>query len=144
MSRPIKIRAHHLLCLQGYQGYGYSREFEENLSAVLAYLRRSPIIEVVVENDVICAECPNAIGRYCKQDLTEKMNFRALDLKVLEKLKIPPGTIDRVDNLFSLVNQLFSRAEDVTELCGQCQWREKCLWFRSRIHRWLRVSSLNK
>lgn len=136
MSRPIKIRAHHLLCLQGYQGYGYSREFEENLRAILACLRKATEkkIEVVVENDVICAKCPNAMGRYCKKDIAEKMSLRALDLRVLEKLKILPGIIDRVDNLFSLVNQLLNKGEDVTEICGQCQWREKCLWFRSRTY----------
>ena len=29
-SDPLRIRAHHILCIQGFQGLGYSEEFTKN------------------------------------------------------------------------------------------------------------------
>ncbi len=31
----INIRAHHLLCLQGFQGYGYSQDFVRNMAEII-------------------------------------------------------------------------------------------------------------
>ena len=33
-SEPIRIRAHHLLCMQGFQGYGYNKTFTENMTHI--------------------------------------------------------------------------------------------------------------
>jgi hypothetical protein len=34
-ARVLKVRAHHLLCMQGFQGSGYSPEFVENFIKIL-------------------------------------------------------------------------------------------------------------
>jgi hypothetical protein len=33
-NEVIKLRVHHLLCLQGYQGYGYDECFKKNLENI--------------------------------------------------------------------------------------------------------------
>jgi hypothetical protein len=36
-SDPIVIRAHHLLCMQGFQGYGYTPDFEQQWEVLLCF-----------------------------------------------------------------------------------------------------------
>ena len=31
----ITLRGHHLLCIQGYQGYGYSEKFTDNMDNII-------------------------------------------------------------------------------------------------------------
>lgn len=134
MTEPVKIRAHHLLCLQGYQGYGYNREFERNLQEIVDFFQEIPDqkVEVVAENDIVCAKCPNGKDGFCQNDIEDKMRIKSMDLMVLERLKMKPGVVEKMENLLILANQVLRRKGDATEICGQCQWREKCLWFIKR------------
>ena len=57
----MKIRAHHILCMQGFQGHGYSEEFSQNMSEVIEYLKsnQEQIIEITDDVDVVCKYCPH-------------------------------------------------------------------------------------
>ncbi len=128
-SKCLKIRAHHLCCIQGFQGYGYSPTFVANLKAVISEIKAFPSrpLELVSECDVICASCPSK--RECTQDSIISGRIRSMDLVVMEKLKIKEGTIMEVDKAFSLVNSQLANASDINEVCGTCKWRQKCLWY---------------
>ena len=65
-SKSLKIRAHHLCCIQGFQGYGYSPVFVANMRAVISDLEACPStsLELVSECDVICLSCPKQKGMY--------------------------------------------------------------------------------
>ncbi|HII92208.1 MAG TPA: DUF1284 domain-containing protein, partial [Methanosarcina sp.] len=41
-SKCLKIRAHHLCCIQGFQGYGYSPVFVANMRAVISDIKAFP------------------------------------------------------------------------------------------------------
>jgi len=41
-NQPIRIRAHTLVCLQGYQGEGYSEDFVNEMDRVTATLKNDP------------------------------------------------------------------------------------------------------
>lgn len=125
----MKIRAHHLLCLQGYQGYGYSDRFQANLEEVIALIAAVPDleIEVVAENDVICSYCPHAGENGCRKDDDSAESIRLMDLKVLQKLGIKKGTRDKAQNLFKLTETKLKTGFKGQEICGDCQWKEKCL-----------------
>ncbi len=126
----LKIRAHHLCCIQGFQGYGYSPAFVANLRAVVSDIKAFPSrpLELVSECDVICASCPSK--KECaaqKSDISRKI--RNMDLVVMEKLMIKEGTIMEADKAFSLINSQLANASDIEEVCGTCKWRQKCLWY---------------
>ncbi len=135
MLNPLKIRAHHLLCMQGYQGYGYSKIFEEHLDKIIKFLKETSEaeIEIVAENDSICVKCPHARGRFCQKDLAEGMKIRQIDLKVLEKLDLKIGTRGQVEQIFAVVKSKLKTCGDLVGICEECQWQEKCLWFVSRF-----------
>ncbi|AKB56197.1 MULTISPECIES: DUF1284 domain-containing protein [Methanosarcina] len=132
-SKCLKIRAHHLCCIQGFQGYGYSPIFVTNLKAVISEIKAFPsrLLKLVSECDVICASCPSK--RECTaKDSIISGRIRSMDLVVMEKLKIKEGTIMEAYKAFSLVNSQLANASDITEVCGTCKWRQKCIWCTCR------------
>jgi uncharacterized protein len=129
-SKCLKIRAHHLCCIQGFQGHGYSPAFVANLRAVISDIKAFPsrCLELVSECDVICASCPGK--KECTaQKSTVSRRIRNMDLVVMEKLKIKEGTIMEADEVFSLINSQLTTAFDIEDICGTCKWRQKCLWY---------------
>ena len=132
-SGPIKIRAHHLLCLQGYQGYGYSKDFVENINKVIRQVRTNPdlIIEVTAQNDIICAGCPYAGKVHCEKNEDSQYTVHAMDLIILEEMNLIEGASGTLRDLTQLVNAMFRSKSTLLSICGHCQWQQKCLWYRS-------------
>jgi len=129
-----RIRAHHLLCIQGFQGYGYSRNFAANMSQVIKDLNSNPDMEVEVidECDVICSQCPHNKEEICQKNPDSALKAKDIDNRVLKKLGLKNGISGRARDYFSLVNKNLKNVLDVQDVCGDCDWKEKCLWFISR------------
>lgn len=134
-SRPVQIRGHHLLCLQGYQGYGYSQRFVDNLNKILDQIHANPdlIIEVTAQNDSICLVCPFAGLIQCNKSPDSEYTARAMDLHVLQKIHCSENTRGPALHFIERVNDVFSTKATLQALCGDCQWQTKCLWFQSRL-----------
>jgi hypothetical protein len=129
-SETLKIRAHHLCCIQGFQGYGYSLAFVANMRAVISDLEALPSrpLMLVTECDAICVSCPSK--RECTvQESVLSQRIRQMDLAVLKKLRIDDGTVENADEAFRLINSKINKASDIEEICGACKWRQKCLWY---------------
>jgi hypothetical protein len=129
----IKIRAHHILCIQGYQGHGYSQNFEENMGKMVEKFRLNPNLPVTVvcETDGICEYCPyQSAGRCINTPLANKQ-ISTMDSLVLEKLSLESGDTLNINKLISLTKKL--NKTDVMEICGECSWKECCLWFQDKI-----------
>ena len=129
----MKIRAHHLLCMQGFQGQGYSREFNENMSKVIRILKSNPEqeIKIVEECDAICKYCPHNKNMRCKNIISNWM-IKQMDRNVIKKLKIDSGTPKSAESIIALTNEIFKTQKDIKEICGNCGWKEKCLWYLSK------------
>lgn len=129
-SKCLKIRAHHLCCIQGFQGYGYSPAFVANMRAVISDIKAFPskLLNLVSECDAICISCPSE--RECTaQKSVLSHRIRNMDLVVMEKLKIEEGTVMEADEAFRLINSKLNNASDIEDICGTCKWRQKCLWY---------------
>ena len=129
-SKCLKIRAHHLCCIQGFQGYGYSPAFVSNMRSVIANIEAFPsrYVKLVSECDALCLSCPSK--RECstqKSILSQKI--RDMDLAVMKKLNIEEGTVMQADKAFRLIKSKLDNALDVEDICGTCKWRQKCLWY---------------
>ena len=130
----MKIRAHHLLCMQGFQGYGYSEDFTKNMAEIIEILQNFPKrkIEIIAGSDVICACCPYDINGTCQESQGSNEKIMSMDVKVLKKLEIPPGSVFEAEEIFNIINKKLKTHLDVKEICGDCRWSEKCLWFISK------------
>ncbi|MDI9396139.1 MAG: DUF1284 domain-containing protein [Euryarchaeota archaeon] len=126
----LKIRAHHLCCIQGFQGYGYSPVFVASMRAVISDLEALPSrpLKIVTECDAICVSCPGK--RVCSNpESVFSRKMRQMDLVVLDKLSLEDGAIVKADEAFMLVNSKINRASDIEDVCGTCKWKRKCLWY---------------
>jgi hypothetical protein len=141
----INLRGHHLLCLQGYQGYTYDENFKMNLEKILKLLAiKKTTVSITHYNDDICNNCPNLKKESCYLDIAninspskyeiKKSNDKIvnMDLAILKKTKIEKGKEYEIDYLYEIVNKIFKTVEDLKDICGNCRWAKKCLWYQSK------------
>lgn len=129
---PFRIRAHHLLCVQGYQGYGYDSLFTANLTRIRQLFDKAPQswTKVVAANDIVCACCPHAGEHGCEKDQTAAARIRTMDLTILDRLNLIEGANQRIGALLTLVNTTFKTRSRLQGICDNCRWQAQCLWFQ--------------
>jgi hypothetical protein len=130
---PLQIRAHTLLCLQGYKGLGYSPEFIRKMDEVTDLLRSKPEteVQVICAPDVFCAVCPNLDGNHCVADELKNTGkvigtpdeSTLMDYLVLKKLGFRENEIHRWSAILETIGRNVS-SSDMDLLCGGCRWRE--------------------
>ena len=130
MSVPdtTKIRAHHLLCIQGFQGYGYSQDFVANMAQVVKDINSSPDlkVEIIAECDVICSHCPYNYEGLCKKNPDSAIELNNIDRHILKKLGLRNSSKVKAKDVLSLVKTKLEDS-DIEYICGDCEWREKCI-----------------
>lgn len=135
MSDSIKIRAHHLFCLKGFQGYGYSEKFVDNMRQLKELVEHNCDLEVEIVNqtDFICGGCPHSVGGVCNLNGNSGQEIKQMDDTVLAKLNMQPGIKVSAPEIFQQVEEIFKTRYDLTGICLDCRWHEKCLWYLSRF-----------
>ena len=123
---PVALRAHHLLCLLGFRGLGYSPEFTGNMTRIAARLRAHPAtrIRLRARPDDICAACPHLAGG-CRQDGPEsERRSRRRDRAVLSGLRLRSGEETSWREALLGLAQAFS-PDDIARVCAPCRWLER-------------------
>ncbi|RAP78036.1 DUF1284 domain-containing protein [Paenibacillus montanisoli] len=115
----IRLRGHHLLCLLGYRGMGYSAGFTANMTRVYNELRERPEtpIEIVKGPDALCACFPADVEPHCRNDSVAKH-----DERILQKLGYGYGMVLPWSEVIARVRDNVV-PEDINTLCYTCQWR---------------------
>lgn len=133
MDIPMKIRAHHLLCTQGFQGYGYSDGFVDHLKDIVVQLRANPekLIQIAAYCDEICSGCPHQIGDRCKKDANADYRIKLIDSNILRSIGIQLDSVDTIHAMIDQINNTFETQAQLAAICGDCQWNEKCTWYLS-------------
>lgn len=122
----INLRGHHLLCIQGFQGYGYNKEFIVNMKKIKSLLKKDTTILTISNcSDDICRACPNLKNDICKNSEYNK-NIVKMDNIVISKLKIENPM--NAKDLLKLVNQRFDSEDKIEDICKNCYWFSKCLF----------------
>ena len=126
-SDPIRIRAHHLLCIQGFQGYGYDHEFIQRMGEIVALLRSdtSHEVEIIAETDEICHNCPNLNEGVCAKD--QGSNIKKLDVHVINHSLLKENDAMTFKRAIDTINHDLNSA-DVKFVCDGCEWIDKCLF----------------
>lgn len=114
----IALRGHHLFCLLGYRGKGYSEGFCMNMTAVYETLRQNPqtVIEIMEGPDRICAAFPSNQPNHCHNPSVYRK-----DGEILGELGLTVG--DRL-SWEKLINRVAAsiQPDDIRRLCYDCPW----------------------
>ena len=124
----IKLRGHHLLCLQGFQGYGYSEDFVSNMARINEK-RNSEDCRITLSNepDDICSCCPKLNGNYCENKKQNEIIVK-MDDEVLSKLD-SEKEYNSIE-LFEETSLIFNTLKSVENICNDCKWAEECLFYK--------------
>lgn len=125
----LVLRGHHLLCLKGFQGYGYDENFTKNMTRInLLRKQDDTTVKLVSSPDDICDSCPNLKNNICENPI-QNNRIVSMDKEVLKHFDT---TIEYNSNeLFEKVDELFSTKESVSKICFNCMWHDKCLFYQN-------------
>ncbi|MDI6907412.1 MAG: DUF1284 domain-containing protein [Thermoanaerobacterales bacterium] len=114
----VKLRAHHLLCLDQFRGLGYSPFFVANFRRVQQELADpETMVEITAGPDGICMACPWLKGRDCGRGEAAARRDRL----VLARLGLATGTRMRA----AALRAAFAAACPPPvrpALCAGCSW----------------------
>jgi hypothetical protein len=115
---PLVLRAHHLLCLQGFVGMGYSDAFTANMGRIKSALEDdSTVVQVTLAPDVICGACPHLTTRPACGRLSGTERDRA----VAAALAVAPGTSHPWRWWLARIGERIS-PKWLVENCSDCSW----------------------
>ena len=124
----LVLRAHHLLCLKGFQGYGYDENFTENMTSVNSRRKlENTTVTLTSSPDDICKACPNLKDNLC-EDRIQNARIVEMDVEVLKKLDASKE-YNSVE-LFKKIDEIFNTKQSVSKICFNCKWSEKCLFYQ--------------
>lgn len=114
-----KLRGHHLFCLLGFRGMGYSEEFVENMTHVHQTLRKYPQtrIQLVHGPDQLCEKYPHSGEYHCQDN-----GIYEMDAAIIDKLGLEIGQILSWKEVEARIQQNVN-ASDIQTICKFCSWR---------------------
>lgn len=120
----VKLRPHHLLCIQKFTGHGYDERFTAHMTALVARLRDTPDTEVALVRgcDALCAACPNDRDGACASP--EKVE--AMDAAVLAWCGLAWGAAVPWAQAARLARERIFQTDGFEHICACCQWFGLC------------------
>lgn len=118
----MKLRAHHILCIQGYIGNGYDENFTNNMDNIVNHLNLNPKSKIIIIDsmDCICSKCPNNINNtHCQT----QNKVKTLDSNVINLLNIEKNKPYAYDEILEILTKNLS-INKFNNICNTCQWFE--------------------
>lgn len=122
MTAPVRLRAHHGMCLAFFEGKGYSSGFTAHMAQVLEFLQGDPLVELAAGRDTICGPCPNLEAGVCQT--AEKV--ARYDAQVLSLCGLKAGDVLPWSDFSRLVKERILTPGLRQGICGDCQWNDLC------------------
>jgi len=121
---PLRMRPHNLLCLQGWEGMGYSPRFTATMNAIHAHLQQYPqtLVTLVEGPDQLCEVCPLLQEGSCWHDAMEEGWITAQDARTLARLALPAGATHPWATLETAIAAAFA-GPDLASHCAHCRWQ---------------------
>jgi uncharacterized protein len=124
MSRIL--RGHHLLCVHGFKGMGYSPAFVERMKEIVSDIRNPELdfdIRVVESFDEACMACPHKGETLCSGTVKSNDKVVGLDRRTIEHLGLQTGGSYKKSYLVKLTAEKV-QPEDLDHICAGCSWLE--------------------
>ena len=117
------LRPHHMLCLQFFEGKGYSDAFVDNMMKVKNKLeQKNPQVHIIESTDDICADCPHRRGKKCK----DEEYVKGYDERVYEQVIHEVGNQTTWNKISEAIKKNIIDAGKMKQVCRDCQWSEIC------------------
>lgn len=115
-----QLRGHHIFCMVGYQGAGYSAEYAANMTAVHTKLQRNPqkLVQIISGPDMLCAKFPCDQENHC-----EERRIYERDAAILAFLGLRVGQIVTWETIEQRL-KIYAKPDSIQKLCGDCTWRK--------------------
>ncbi|MEE9525433.1 MAG: DUF1284 domain-containing protein [Candidatus Woesearchaeota archaeon] len=129
MQEPIKIRAHHLLCIPRFYRGGYNEEFATNMKKICTIIRKNPDTKIKIlmgKPDDLCKKCLYLYKKECVQSKEIGKWVVAQDKKVVKYLKLKPNSIHKSKDVFNLSMDKINR-KTIKSVCKDCIFLENCI-----------------
>ena len=123
MMNSMKLRPHHALCAQFFEGKGYSEQFVAHTYGVLSALEHGACVTLTDGCDCICSGCPNNRNGVCETD--EKV--RAIDRRAMEAMRLSCGDTLSWRDLSALAKDRVVLSGRLSDVCRDCEWIALCL-----------------
>lgn len=120
----LMLRGHHLLCVHGFRGMGYSPDFVEKMSSVVEQIRDDEIdfpIKVVAALDETCGYCPHHGKTTCEASTGSNEHVLTMDYNVIHQLGLVEGAVYDKSFLVELTVEKV-QPDDLDHLCKGCSW----------------------
>lgn len=116
----IQLRGHHLFCLVGFRGMGYSEQFADYMKKVHQQIRSNPNtpIQIIKGPDCLCEQFPNTKEYHCKNN-----NIYVRDSTILNLLKLQVGQIITWGEIENRIAE-FIKPTTIHTVCSTCSWKE--------------------
>lgn len=120
----MKLRPHHILCIQKFTGHGYNKDFTLHMSAIVSKLTDNPKVQITITHgcDDICERCPNNINKLC----TSLDKVAMMDVSVLDTCNLNYGETISWIELANKARKYIFEANKFNEICDECEWIELC------------------
>lgn len=118
------LRGHHLLCVHGFQGMGYSESFVEKMTEIVAFMRDDRTdgpIRVIAALDEACYACPYHGVDRCEADEQSNDHVLTMDRRVLNHLQLKENKVYMKSELIERTKQAVE-PDDLDVLCAGCSW----------------------
>lgn len=113
-----ELRPHHALCLQFFEGKGYSEGFTGYMDCFSRSLQDNTHLSIAEGEDLLCAHCPNR-GSGCP-------GAARYDQAVKELCGLRSGQSISWAELTRRVRQEILLPGRLKEVCGDCEWFSIC------------------
>ena len=126
-KRPISIRGHHLLCMLGFRGLGYSEEFIQNMSRIVDYIMGTPqtLIKLTVKCDAICSACPFQKDGGCVKSGNEEERVKNIDADVLSRIGTSSDSVTTAAEAFRRIASRVGVDDLEKHFCPKCEWLDR-------------------
>lgn len=89
---PVRLRPHHLLCLQTYVGEGYNAAFVAGYDRIVARIAAGTEILIVEGPDDLCAPLLGDAAAHCyRPSVTERDRLAGRDVGLVLGREVAPG-----------------------------------------------------
>ncbi|MGX1901846.1 DUF1284 domain-containing protein [Thermolongibacillus altinsuensis] len=118
------LRGHHLLCVHGFRGMGYSEAFVAKMKEIVADIRdarKDFPIRVIAALDDACFACPHHGKETCEADEESNDHVLSMDRRVLQHLGLKENGIYMKSELIERTAKSV-QPQDLDILCQGCSW----------------------
>lgn len=115
-----QLRGHHIFCMVGYQGAGYSDEYAANMTAIHDTLQQQPqkLIQLISGPDMLCAKFPCYQENHCHEK-----RIYVQDAAILHFLGLQVGQIVSWATIEQRL-KIYAKSDSIQTLCNHCAWRK--------------------